>query len=60
LRATVGFLISLFALLQVELTVPDYSTLSRRRKTLNVALQPYKSLSGKRGQSLHLVVDSSG
>lgn len=60
LRATEGFLISLFALLQVELRVPDYSTLSRRRKTLEVTLQPHRLLSGKRGQNLHLVVDSSG
>ena len=35
LRATVGLLGSLFGLMQLELPVPDYSTLSRRRHSLD-------------------------
>jgi hypothetical protein len=38
LRATEGLLLSLFDLLGVALPVPDYSTLSRRRKRLPVPL----------------------
>lgn len=55
LRATVGFLTSLFELMGVTLPVPDYSTLSRRRATLSVVL-PATLPSGP----LHLLVDSSG
>lgn len=54
-RQTQGFLQSLFDLLKLELTVPDHSTLSRRRGTLDVKLpleQP--------GQTRHLVIDSTG
>jgi IS5 family transposase len=55
LRATVGMLRSLFELMQVELPVPDFSTLCRRRQTLEVSLlaQPPKG-------RLHLLVDASG
>ena len=38
LRATCGLLSSLFELMQVSLPVPDFSTLSRRRTRLDVAL----------------------
>jgi hypothetical protein len=55
LRATQGFLTSVFTLLQVELPVPHYSTLSRRRQTLTITLQ-----SQNQNQNLHLVVDSTG
>ncbi len=55
LRATVGLLSSLFRLMGVELPVPDYSTLSRRRATLEVEL----GASWPAG-SVHLVVDGSG
>ncbi len=55
LRATEGFVGSVLRLLRVELPVPDYSTLSRRRKSLPVPLDARLS-----GQPLHLVVDSTG
>ena len=43
LRATQGLLLSLFRLLRVQLPVPHYSTLCRRRKTLPVAVPHYRS-----------------
>ena len=55
LRATVGLLGSLFELMQVELPIPDYSTLCRRRQTLEVAL-----LARLPQGPLHLLVDASG
>lgn len=54
-RATQGFIQSLFKLLDIDLPVPDYSTLSRRLRQLKVELnvpQPMKPLS--------LAIDSSG
>jgi len=56
LRATQGLLLSLFGLLGLSLPVPDYSTLSRRRKRLSVPLNQTRS----GGRDLHLVVDSTG
>ena len=56
LRATQGLLLSLFGLLGLALPVPDYSTLSRRRKRLPVP----QSQTQSGGQDLHLVVDSTG
>jgi hypothetical protein len=55
LRATEGFARSVFALLEVTLPVPSYSTLSRRAVALPVALGALP-----RSTSLHLVIDSSG
>ena len=55
LRATVGLLGSLFGLMQLQLPVPDYSTLSRRRKSLAVEL-----LASLPKGPLHLVVDATG
>jgi hypothetical protein len=53
-RTTEGFMRSLFQLMQVDLSVPDHTTLSRRGKTLKVSMP-------KRAQGeLHLVIDSSG
>lgn len=54
-RQTQGFLQSIFELMKIKLTVPDHSTLSRRRRSLNVTL-PVRDWSKPR----HLVVDSSG
>lgn len=56
LRAAQGLLASVLHLLgQAALPVPDYSTLSRRQKTLAVTLpRPTQC------QGLHLVVDSTG
>jgi IS5 family transposase len=55
LRATAGLVSSVLSLLQTGLPAPDYSTLSRRARLLNVPL-----LSGASGEPLHLIVDSTG
>ena len=55
LRAAEGLLRSVFELMQVGLPVPDYTTLSRRSRTLQVPLGRLRS-----GEPLHLVIDSSG
>lgn len=54
-RQTQGFLQSLFALLKLDLGVPDHSTLSRRRGSLTVEL-PVRETKEAR----HLVIDSTG
>lgn len=54
LRGTEGFAASLFKLMQVDLTVPDYSTLCRRARTVRITLP--KRATGP----LHLVLDSTG
>jgi hypothetical protein len=54
LRATEGFSRSLFALMEVDLPVPDYTTLCRRAATARITLP-------KRSEGpLHLVLDSTG
>jgi hypothetical protein len=54
LRATEGFARSLFGLMEVDLPVPDYTTLCRRAGTVRVILP-------KRAEGpLHLVLDSTG
>lgn len=55
LRQLQGFIGNVFALMQVVLPVPDYSTLSRRAQRLGVVL-PQKD----KAQPLHLVIDSTG
>lgn len=55
LRQTTGFVESLFKLVGLDWSVPDFSTLCRRQKTLGVAI-PYKGSAGP----LHLLVDSTG
>jgi len=53
-RTTEGLVRSLFQLMQLDLPVPDHTTLSRRGQTVQIRLP-------KRAQgSLHLVLDSSG
>src|SRR5687767_3991191 len=54
-RQTQGFLQSIFELMGLDLSAPDHSTLSRRRKNLTVHL-PVKKTSKAR----HLVIDSTG
>lgn len=54
LRATQGFVESLFRLLKLEITAPDYSTLSRRAAYLQINLR------AKSSAKLHLLVDSTG
>lgn len=55
LRATQGLTRSLLRLLGVELSVPDYTTLCRRRRALQIEL-PRR----EKSEPLHLVVDSTG
>jgi hypothetical protein len=55
LRQTEGLIGSLIALLGLDLTVPDHSTLSRRSKTLDTP-PLCRSGTGPR----HLLVDSTG
>jgi len=55
LRATAGLTRSLIRLLGVELSVPCYTTLCRRRRSLEIAL-PRR----KKSEPLHLVVDATG
>lgn len=54
-RQTEGLLESLRALLHLEVAIPSYSTLSRRRTTLEVSLPRTRSPG-----ALHVVVDSTG
>ncbi|MCA1617178.1 MAG: IS5 family transposase [Acidobacteria bacterium] len=55
LRATQGLMRSIIKLLAVQLSVPCYTTLCRRRRTLSVAL-PRR----KKSEPIHMVVDSTG
>jgi hypothetical protein len=55
LRATEGLTRSLIKLLGVELSVPCYTTLCRRRRALEIALPRLR-----KSEPLHLVVDSTG
>jgi hypothetical protein len=55
LRQTTGFVESLLQLVGLNWTVPGFSTLSRRQKTLAVTI-PYRGSKGP----LHLLIDSAG
>ena len=55
LRQTTGFVASLLELSGLGWSVPDFSTLSRRQKALDVTI-PYRGSNG----ALHLLVDSTG
>jgi transposase len=55
LRQTTGFVESLLHLVGLDWTVPNFSTLSRRQKTLAVNI-PYRGSKGP----LHLLIDSTG
>ena len=55
LRQTTGFVESLLEFIGLDWSVPDFSTLCRRQKTLPVAI-PYRSSPGP----LHLLIDSTG
>jgi hypothetical protein len=54
-RQTTGCVESLLRLVGLDWTVPDFSTLSRRQKTLAVNI-PYRGSKGPR----HLLIDSTG
>jgi Transposase DDE domain len=53
LRQTEGLIGSILQLLDLDLSVPDYSTLSRRAQNLELPTQPHST-------GVHLLVDSSG
>ena len=55
LRQTTGFVESLLRLVGLDWRVPDFSTLCRRQRTLNVAI-PYRGGTGP----LDLLIDSTG
>ncbi|MGF7212944.1 IS5 family transposase [Skermanella aerolata] len=55
LRQTEGLIGSILQLLGLNLSVPDFSTLSRRAQSLELSAQP-RSIGGP----IHLLVDSSG
>tara|TARA_R100001224_G_C4007485_1_gene144958 strand:- start:146 stop:1078 length:933 start_codon:yes stop_codon:yes gene_type:complete len=55
LRQTTGFVESLLRLVGLDWRVPDFSTLCRRQRTLNVAI-PYRGGTGP----LELLIDSTG
>ncbi len=55
LRQTTGFVQSLLQLVGLDWSAPDFSTLCRRQKTLNVGL-PYRGSKGP----LNLLIDSTG
>ena len=55
LRQTTGFVESLLRLIDLDWAVPNFSTLSRRQKTLKVNI-PYRGSDGP----LHLLIDSTG
>ncbi|KZL24339.1 IS5 family transposase [Pseudovibrio sp. WM33] len=56
LRQCQGFVRSLFGLMQLDLPIPDFSTLSRRTGSLKLT----KHRSTSKEEPVHLVVDSTG
>ena len=55
LRQAEGFLHSLFAMMHLDLSAPDYTTVSRRGQQLRHRLRPVPT-----GGRIHLVLDSTG
>lgn len=55
LRAAQGFIDSIFTLMGVPLRSPDYSSVSKPAKSVNVSFKP-----PTRGEIAHLVIDSTG
>ena len=55
LRQAEGFLHALFGMMRLDLSAPDYTTLSRRSQHLRRRLRPVPP-----GESIHLVHDSTG
>lgn len=60
LRATEGFVNSLFRLLCLPLISPHYSTLCIRAGSLSVNVHPKNTDNARIAEPLHIVVDSSG
>ena len=57
LRQTEGLLEDIFKLMGIKLSVPDYSTVSRRASRLNVVLS---KKTAKKGEKQIVVIDSTG
>ena len=57
LRQTEGFLGSLARMLEIDLPIPDHTTLSRRLKKLS-EIVPFRSTGNN--QPIHLLIDSTG
>ncbi len=55
LRAAQGFIDSIFALMGVSLRCPDYSSVSKRARSVNVSFK-----TPTRGEITHLVIDATG
>ena len=55
LRHTEGFISSLFQLMNLDLDVPDHSTLSRRSQTLNPKIRCHGKIKG----AIHIMIDST-
>lgn len=55
LRGAQGFIHSLIGLLNLPITAPDYTTLSRRQAAVKIP-----ACKAKKNEAMHLVVDSSG
>ena len=55
LRQAEGFLHALFGMMRLDLSAPDYTTLSRRSQHLRRRLRPVPP-----GEGIHLVLDSTG
>ncbi|WP_409161753.1 IS5 family transposase [Pectobacterium sp. B2J-2] len=55
LRAAQGFIDSIFSLMSLPLRCPDYSSVSKRAKSVTVCFK-----APSRGQIAHLVIDSTG
>ncbi len=53
LRAAQGFIDSIFTLMNVPLRCPDYTSVSKRAKSVNVSFKTFT-----RGEIAHLVIDS--
>ena len=56
LRQTEGLLRSLFKLMNLDLSIPDHTNLSRRNHTLNIKLKRMGNITGP----IDLVIDSTG
>ena len=55
LRQAEGFLHAMFGMMRLDLSAPDYTTLSRRSQHLRYGLRPVPP-----GEGIHLVLDSAG
>ena len=59
-RQTQGFVESVFAAMQLDLQIPDYTTMSRRAGTLNVNIRKASSLINHHKEPIVVAIDSTG